>query len=386
MRWNKGTILKASVDYIRMLQREQQRVKELECRQRKLEHANRHLLLRIQVSVPAPGRDVIFRRASHVMWSGLANPSPRRCHGARVAVNLGPKRTTHICINANDVISISAAPWRPSHRTQREVHIICWYVLFLLSWRSWRSRPVLTACQWHPCLCAHQTWWHAPSSRSPCSATARLISTSTTPRRTCLPQRPWTSTTAPSPLTGFIRTLGITVRSRTPGTVNWRNWWGTAACRRSPRATLCCRPCLRTAPSATITPPAPAWRRTSRAVSAALRTETYVSRRRQTLPPRFPPAAAARSLRDIIVFQIIPSSSCFNWCLRTVKLSWMELALSVCRVSSGLLFCFVLVTLSQNCLTLSKPWWCECDRTVSVSRQVLRPVRVAEAALFYLGF
>lgn len=49
MRWNKGTILKASVDYIRMLQREQQRVKELECRQRKLEHANRHLLLRIQV-------------------------------------------------------------------------------------------------------------------------------------------------------------------------------------------------------------------------------------------------------------------------------------------------------------------------------------------------
>nr|XP_057910893.1 melanocyte inducing transcription factor a isoform X1 [Doryrhamphus excisus] len=48
MRWNKGTILKASVDYIRKLQREQQRTKELECRQRKLEHANRHLLLRIQ--------------------------------------------------------------------------------------------------------------------------------------------------------------------------------------------------------------------------------------------------------------------------------------------------------------------------------------------------
>ncbi|XP_061779458.1 melanocyte inducing transcription factor a isoform X3 [Nerophis lumbriciformis] len=48
MRWNKGTILKASVDYIRKLQREQQRTKELDCRQRKLEHANRHLLLRIQ--------------------------------------------------------------------------------------------------------------------------------------------------------------------------------------------------------------------------------------------------------------------------------------------------------------------------------------------------
>lgn len=49
MRWNKGTILKASVDYIRKLQREQQGAKELECRQRKLEHANRHLMLRIQV-------------------------------------------------------------------------------------------------------------------------------------------------------------------------------------------------------------------------------------------------------------------------------------------------------------------------------------------------
>ncbi|XP_023664541.1 microphthalmia-associated transcription factor-like isoform X4 [Paramormyrops kingsleyae] len=48
MRWNKGTILKASVDYIRKLQREQQRSKELENRQKKLEHTNRHLLLRIQ--------------------------------------------------------------------------------------------------------------------------------------------------------------------------------------------------------------------------------------------------------------------------------------------------------------------------------------------------
>nr|ABI64148.1 microphthalmia-associated transcription factor [Poecilia reticulata] len=48
MRWNKGTILKASVDYIRKLQREQERAKELDCRQRKLEHANRHLMLRIQ--------------------------------------------------------------------------------------------------------------------------------------------------------------------------------------------------------------------------------------------------------------------------------------------------------------------------------------------------
>uniref|UniRef100_A0A673XN80 Transcription factor binding to IGHM enhancer 3a n=1 Tax=Salmo trutta TaxID=8032 RepID=A0A673XN80_SALTR len=47
-RWNKGTILKASVDYIRRLQKEQQRAKEVQTRQRKLEHSNRSLLLRIQ--------------------------------------------------------------------------------------------------------------------------------------------------------------------------------------------------------------------------------------------------------------------------------------------------------------------------------------------------
>ncbi|XP_041638704.1 transcription factor E3b [Cheilinus undulatus] len=48
MRWNKGTILKASVDYIRKLQKEQQRAKDIEMRQKKLEQANHSLLLRIQ--------------------------------------------------------------------------------------------------------------------------------------------------------------------------------------------------------------------------------------------------------------------------------------------------------------------------------------------------
>ncbi|XP_069785154.1 microphthalmia-associated transcription factor-like [Narcine bancroftii] len=47
-RWNKGTILKASVDYIRKLQKDSSRSKELETRQRKLEHVNKALLLRIQ--------------------------------------------------------------------------------------------------------------------------------------------------------------------------------------------------------------------------------------------------------------------------------------------------------------------------------------------------
>ncbi|XP_029598162.1 transcription factor EC isoform X3 [Salmo trutta] len=48
MRWNKGTILKASVEYIKWLQKEQQHTRELENRQKKMEHANRKLLLRIQ--------------------------------------------------------------------------------------------------------------------------------------------------------------------------------------------------------------------------------------------------------------------------------------------------------------------------------------------------
>lgn len=63
MRWNKGTILKASVDYIRKLQREQQRAKELENRQKKLEHANRHLMLRIQVSWGPMERRAIQQRS-----------------------------------------------------------------------------------------------------------------------------------------------------------------------------------------------------------------------------------------------------------------------------------------------------------------------------------
>uniref|UniRef100_A0A1A7X8T4 BHLH domain-containing protein n=1 Tax=Iconisemion striatum TaxID=60296 RepID=A0A1A7X8T4_9TELE len=47
-RWNKGTILRASVDYIRKLQRDQQRAQEMEERQKMLESTNRLLQQRIQ--------------------------------------------------------------------------------------------------------------------------------------------------------------------------------------------------------------------------------------------------------------------------------------------------------------------------------------------------
>ncbi len=50
MRHNKGTILKASVDYIRRMQREQDRVRSMEERQKQLEATNRKMLLRMQVS------------------------------------------------------------------------------------------------------------------------------------------------------------------------------------------------------------------------------------------------------------------------------------------------------------------------------------------------
>ncbi|XP_072136666.1 microphthalmia-associated transcription factor-like isoform X10 [Mobula birostris] len=76
MRWNKGTILKASVDYIRRLQKEQHRAKDFESRQKKLEHANRHLLLRIQeLEMQARAHGLPLVNASGLCSSDLAGRS-----------------------------------------------------------------------------------------------------------------------------------------------------------------------------------------------------------------------------------------------------------------------------------------------------------------------
>ncbi|XP_051890433.1 transcription factor EB isoform X5 [Pristis pectinata] len=48
VRWNKGTILKASVEYIKRLQKEQQRTREMEGQSKRLEMTNNHLRFRIQ--------------------------------------------------------------------------------------------------------------------------------------------------------------------------------------------------------------------------------------------------------------------------------------------------------------------------------------------------
>ena len=49
MRQNKGTILKASVDYIKRLKKDQDRLRMMDERQRQLESTNRKMLLKIQV-------------------------------------------------------------------------------------------------------------------------------------------------------------------------------------------------------------------------------------------------------------------------------------------------------------------------------------------------
>lgn len=50
LRQNKGSILKASVDYIRKLKRDQEKVRQLEDQRRQLEAANRRYMLKVQVS------------------------------------------------------------------------------------------------------------------------------------------------------------------------------------------------------------------------------------------------------------------------------------------------------------------------------------------------
>ncbi|XP_043936336.1 transcription factor E3 isoform X1 [Protopterus annectens] len=82
MRWNKGTILKASVDYIRRLQKEQHRAKELELRQKRLEHINRSLLLRIQeLEMVAQAHGLPVTSASGLLASKLATDIVKQDEG-----------------------------------------------------------------------------------------------------------------------------------------------------------------------------------------------------------------------------------------------------------------------------------------------------------------
>ena len=51
VRQNKGSILKASVDYIRILKREKERKGHIEERYKKLEQVNRKILIKLQVNI-----------------------------------------------------------------------------------------------------------------------------------------------------------------------------------------------------------------------------------------------------------------------------------------------------------------------------------------------
>ena len=52
VRWNKGTILRASVDYIKRMQKDAHRSREVENNFKRMEMANKQLMLRIQVTQP----------------------------------------------------------------------------------------------------------------------------------------------------------------------------------------------------------------------------------------------------------------------------------------------------------------------------------------------
>jgi len=78
VRPNKGTILKSSVEYIKLLKNELTRMKQNELRHKQLEHQNRKLLLRVQeleLQVKAHGLPVSdFNWAS---TSAMLNTFPR---------------------------------------------------------------------------------------------------------------------------------------------------------------------------------------------------------------------------------------------------------------------------------------------------------------------
>jgi len=64
MRQNKGTILRASVDYIRKLKKDQDRLRTMEERQRQMEQTNRKMLLKLQVRFYLVAQDLTVKTSS----------------------------------------------------------------------------------------------------------------------------------------------------------------------------------------------------------------------------------------------------------------------------------------------------------------------------------
>ncbi|XP_075041635.1 transcription factor E3 [Mixophyes fleayi] len=112
LRWNKGTILKASVEYIRKLQKDQQRVRDLEGRQRKLEHMNQSLLLRVQELEMQTQMQGSAANAPPSMLTGL--PKPELLSGGVTGFGVHPLQpldpstldlgTLHFSDHLNDLV------------------------------------------------------------------------------------------------------------------------------------------------------------------------------------------------------------------------------------------------------------------------------------------
>lgn len=70
VRQNKGTILKASVDYIRKLRKEQDRMRLVEEEKKNTEELNRRLLLRVQVRIAFERLTMFFHYLCFVVQLG----------------------------------------------------------------------------------------------------------------------------------------------------------------------------------------------------------------------------------------------------------------------------------------------------------------------------
>lgn len=109
VRQNKGTILKASVDYIRKLKREQEHMRQLEEEKKNTEEINRRLLLRVQV-----------RFAITTACSGVStSPQGNLYKSNRVMVNIlkgTPKRYPNFLLWASQINFHN--PYTPPPHTQ----------------------------------------------------------------------------------------------------------------------------------------------------------------------------------------------------------------------------------------------------------------------------
>ncbi|XP_028589962.2 transcription factor EB [Podarcis muralis] len=102
VRWNKGTILKASVDYIRRMQKDLQRSRDLENHSRHLEMANKQLWLRIQ--------ELEMQARVH----GLPTASPSGLNMAELAQQVVKQETP----GEEDTTEIQPPPQPPLHPEQ----------------------------------------------------------------------------------------------------------------------------------------------------------------------------------------------------------------------------------------------------------------------------